>query len=365
LNNAPLDTPTNKICLAPGDCLTIPAGTFYISPGFYLVLQFQDPVTGIWATGSSAAYGRGQIYVKSDGFNVRLANLTGCPVSASVVAYGSGYVQASTTITATPGGSTWLPVVGGQNVLSGGTLVANGAGYGVAPLVFIPAPPPAANNANGVGGVPATGYAVIASGTVSGFTFTNPGAGYPVAPPVVVVPSPFDPNLSVGITAASIAFTLTGSGSLTAALCTNNGAPLANPANITLTVAGAGTSASLTANVMQTVTAASVTGPGVGYGTSQSYITTVGGVPAAGTVTNNPEFLNLAWLPRPAQIGLTPSNTSVSVGSTGTIYDGGLFEGLPVPVVIPATGLAAPSTVASIAFVMGNKPDIATIQPAP
>jgi hypothetical protein len=366
LQNAPQDVPTNRVTLAPGDVLAIPAGDWMVSLGFYLVLQFLDPVTGVWVTSTSASYDRGTKFISADGFTARIANLTGCPVSASVTAYGSGYVQASTTITATPGGSTWLPIVGGQ--LNGPftvTSTTNGAGYGVAPVVFIPAPPPAAVNTNGVGGIPATAYAVITSGTVTTISFTNPGAGYPVAPPIVILPSPFDPNLATGITNASFTISLTGSGSITGALCTNNGAPLATVANISLVLAGAGTSGSLVANVMQTITNATVAGAGVGYGTSQSLITSVGGVPNAGTITNSPEFNHTAWLPRPAQIGLTPANTSVSAGSAGVIYDGGLFEGTPVPIVVTATGLAAATTIATIAFVMGNVADTAVMQPAP
>jgi hypothetical protein len=366
LNNAPYDTPTNRLCLAGGQSLVLPAGDWYISLGLYCVLQFQDPVTGAWQTNSSESYDRGLKFIKSDGFTVRVANMTGCPISAGVAAYGSGYVQATTTITATPGNSTWLPLVGGQLVLVGGTLTNNGAGYGVAPLVFIPAPPPASNNANGVGGVAAAAYAVIASGTVSGITFTNPGAGYPTAPPVVIVPSPFDPNLSVGITAAAVAMSLTGSGSITGAICTNSGAPLANPANITLTVAGVGSSGSLTAQVMQTVTAGSVSGIGTGFGASAvALLTTVGGVPAAGSIANGPDALYLSWLPRPAQIGLTTNAGGTLTTQAGTIYDGGLFLGTPTGIIGLPTNSNGSVVSGTIALTMGSKQDIVTIQPAP
>src|SRR5262249_47027785 len=161
----------------------------------------------------------------------------------------------------------------------------NGAGYGVAPIVMIPPPPPAQVNPNGVGGIPAEMVAVIASGTVSSISIVNPGAGYPTAPTPVIVPSPFDPNLSVGITQASVAFSLTSSGVIMGALCTNNGGPMNNGSlnSITLTIGGAGASGSLTANVMQTVVSATVSGPGTGYGTGQGLVTTVGGVPVQGT----------------------------------------------------------------------------------
>lgn len=360
---APYDLSTNSICLYPGEALPVPAGDWYVSPGMYLVLQFLNPVTGTWALGSGAAYQRGVSFVKSDGFNYRVANLTGCPVSASITAYGTNYVQASTTVTTTPstGGSTWLPIVGGQLGTTGTFSIdvpSKGAGYGIAPLVFIPPPPGPINNSNGVGGVPAAGYATIASGTISGFSFTNPGAGYPSAPTPVVLPSPFDPNLSTGITNGSIAFSLTGSGSVCAVLCTNPGAPLANPANFTLTINGAGSGATCTPNVLQTVTAASVSGVGTGFGASTTVLmTTVGGIPGTGTITNNPDGLKLGWLPRPAQIGVTTNAGGTLTAQVGTIYDGGLFLGTPAAFV--------GTTNATIALTMGSTPDNVVLQPAP
>src|SRR5215471_14284166 len=81
LFNAPADIASNAIMLAAGDQLPIPAGTWYVSLGLYNVLEFNDPVTGIWRQ-HPASYGpRTQMqYVKSDGFNFRVANRTGCPI---------------------------------------------------------------------------------------------------------------------------------------------------------------------------------------------------------------------------------------------------------------------------------------------
>jgi hypothetical protein len=370
LNNAPYDTQSNRLALAPGEQLPVPAGTWYIQLGFYLVLQYLDPVTGVWATGSSASYGRGTIYVKSDGFNVRIANLTGCPTGAVIVAQGTNYVQATTTVSVVGGGgSTWQPIVGGGLGFASVVTANAGAGYGVPPLVFIPAPPPASNNANGVGGVQASGYVGISGGTVSGFTFTNQGAGYQTAPTPVVLPNPTDPNINTGITAATLSFSLVTGGGLTAVLCTNNGAALSNPNNFTLTVAGAGSGASLTGFAMQTITAASVTGAGTGYGTAGVLLTTIGGVPPTGTITN-PDFNRIAWLPRPAQIGLAVTGAGGTVAAqAGTIYDGGLFNTNTAPNFVVATQLVTAATVAitaaTIALTMGSAPDIATMQPAP
>ena len=360
LNNAPYDFATNKVCLAPGENIVIPAGDWFVGMGGYLVFQYRDPLTNLWAFGSGSAYNRGIQFVKSDGFNVRIANLTGCPVGAFIASQGASYVQSTTTVTATGGTSTWQPIVGGALAFTGGSVASVGGGYGIAPLMLIPAPPGPSNNANGVGGVAASGYASINAGTVilTGVTFTNQGAGYPSAPAnIALLPVPTDPNLSTGITLATVAFSLTNSGLLTAVLCTNPGAPI-SPANITLAVAGAGVTGTVSAIVMQTITAATVAGGGVGYAANSPIITSGGG-PPQGTITPSPDHLYLSWFPRPANITILAGTAS----APGTIYDGGLFLGTPV-VGFPAT-LGAVGTVGTVSVVMGSVPDIAVIQPAP
>jgi len=254
-------------------------------------------------------------------------------------------------------------------------VISKGAGYGVAPEIFIPPPPPASNNANGVGGIPASAWATITSGTLnlaSGASMINPGAGYPSPVTVVLVPSPTDPNLSTGITAATVVFSLTGSGSLTGAICTNPGGPVSDPNAVTLSVAGAGTGASLSAQCLQTVTKASVTGAGSGYGTLAALLTTVGGVPSTGSINNNPDGLGLSWRPRQAQIGLgvvAAANGTISANTVGTIYDGGLFLTNSKPnfvlVTQPITATTVAVVNATIALTMGGRNEIVTLQPAP
>lgn len=370
LQNAPFDTPTNKITLAPGDAIPVPAGDWFIDAGSYCVIQFLDPVSNTWRSTPSSAWNGGFQFIKSDGFTVRIANLTGCVFNVVPTAYGSAYVQASTTATIVgPANVSVAPLVGGQLTLVGSTLTNNGAGYGMAPLVFIPAPPPPSNNSNGVGGIQATAYAVIASGTVSGITFTNPGAGYPSAPIPVIVPNPADPNINIGITQAVAAFSLVGSGSITGALVTNNGSPLPDNslANVSVVLAGAGSSGSLVANMLQTVKAGSVVGTGLGYGTLGALLTSTGGGGSTGTVTNGPEMLGLFFRPRPAQVNLAVTGGGTIAAQVGTIIDGGLFLSAPNPVLainpLPAANVTVSG--ATISFIMGSRQDIVTLQPAP
>src|SRR5258707_10943614 len=172
LANAPYDASSNRVPLAGGDSFVLPAGDWYISLGMYCVLQYLDPVNNVWTTAAGAAWNRGLLHISSDGFNARIANLTGCVVSASVINGGTAYVQATTTITAVGvfgngAAPTLLPIVGGAVGLTGTFTIdvpTNGAGYCVAPLIMIPPPPPALANANGVGGIQAQAITTIGSG---------------------------------------------------------------------------------------------------------------------------------------------------------------------------------------------------------
>lgn len=396
LNNAPYDFPSNYIGLAAGDALPIPRGDWLISLGSYCVLQYDDPLTplGTWVIAATAAWDSGLLYVQSDGFNYRIANMTGCPVGGLVNAYGSGYVQATTAISVVGGGgSTWAPIVGGQLTMTTATIVtANaGAGYGVAPLAFIPAPPGPNNNVNGVGGIQATGFCTIASGTVSGFTFTNPGAGYPTGNyTVVALPNPTDPNINTGITLATLTFSVTGSGSICGVLCTQPGAPLATPNNITLTLSGAGTNGTVSAIMCQTAISTSIVGGStVSSASVAALITSVGGYPQSagpatpitGTVTNGPQYLiagavgiggvggyGLWARPRPVQAQAAVGGVGTIAAQAAIIYDGGLFYGVPQPILVPGGGLVsalAGSVVGSstITFSMGSRPDFVLLQP--
>lgn len=368
LQNAPQDPSSNRLALAPGDTFVIPAGNWYVDVGSYCILQYLNPMNNVWTAGPTPGWIGGTIFIKSDGFTTRLANLLGCLYSISILNAGSSYVQASTTLTVTgPAGAAAVPIVGGQ--LGGITVSSAGAGYGVAPLVMIPPPPAPGANANGVGGIAASAYAVLTSGTVSAVSLTNPGAGYQTAPTAVIVPSPFDPNLSVGITQATVTFSLVGSGSIVGAFVTNNGAPLGDGslANVTIAASGAGTSASLVANMMQTVKAGSVVGTGLGYGTLSALMTSVGGGPVAGSITSSPDLLGLAFRPRPAQVALTVTGGGTIAAGTGTIIDGGLFLSAPNVVLAtnPLPGANVTVSGATMSFVMGSRPDFITVQPAP
>ena len=345
LFNAPYDYSNNYQSLAPGDALTIPAGDSWIDPGSVGVLQYQDPVTGIWR-GLESSRAQYQL-VKSDGFSWRIANLTGCPVAAIVQNGGSGYTQATCQVTAATGNSTWQPIVGGQcSVVSVGSA---GSGYGVPPLLLIPAPPNP--------GVQATGYCVINStGSVTAVSLTNVGAGYPSAPSAAIVPSPFDPNFSTA-SGAAVVIGSAGSGAITAVLCTNPGASVSAAPSLTPT-GTTGTTATISAVQMLTLTGVSIVTGGTNY-SSVSELRTFGGVPTVTPAYTNPAIEPTTYRPRDAEVGLTA--VAGTLTTVGTIYDGGLFLGTPSAVVLGETAPSASG--ATFSLTLGGSATSVLLQP--
>lgn len=345
---------TNYASVAPGEVVYIPPGDWWYDISGNVVSQYLDPVTGIWRGYSSARLGPKRIF--SDGNNWRLFNPTGCPVAAIVTAQGSGYVQATTTVTPSAGNSTWYPVIGGA-ISTTITIVGGGTNYSIAPQVYFPAP---ANP-----GVTAQGYATISGGAVTGVTVTNCGAGYTTAPVPVFIPSPADPNLA-SITAASATSTISASaGKLCAVLCTNPGSSLASVP--TLTVSGAGSSATCTAVSLCTITGSTGSG-GTNYTTANAAMT-IGGqsnaTPVAAVV--NPSIDLSAFIPRAAQGTATVSGGAI----TGfTFYDTGLFassnfsSNQPTLLVFAQTGASAPAGALTITVTLGGAAGTVALQPA-
>jgi hypothetical protein len=359
LYDAPLDLGNAYIGLPPGEAVVLPAGEWIVEPGSVSELQYLDPITGTWR-GIAAVRGQQQT-VNSDGFTRRIANLTGCPVGAVVAGGGTLYSQATASIAANLGGSVWQAVVGGSLTVS--TIINPGAGFTIRPLVLIPDPPSV--SANGVGGVPAIATCTLANATVTAVALSNVGAGYTAATiSALLVPSPFDPNLG-SITNGTVLFTLTNSGLITAALCTNNGAPLATLSALTLTASGgAGTGATITPVILQTVLSGGVVAGGGGWGlvALPALITTVGGLPASvsAAVIGNPTVEFTGYRPRQ----LVASGTCNSGGTITAvvIQDPGLFVGTPSVVIVPGGGTLT-TTLASVTLVMGSTIDTVFLQP--
>jgi hypothetical protein len=245
----PYTAPTNRFTLGAGNALLIPAGTWIVSGGDVSAIQWKDPVNGIWNDLNVVGTAFGKT-IRSDGFNFRVANLSGGVTGATVTAPGSGYVQGTTFVTPSAGNSQWQAIVGGA--LGAATVVNGGSGYTLPPLVFVPAPP--------FPGIAATGHAVITAGVVTGIVWDNPGAGYPYPPQVVIVPDPQEPSLQPGymgqaIVNAAATTVLTGAGTVTGVALISAGIPQATAP--TLTITGQGTGATATVLPTDEVAAAS------------------------------------------------------------------------------------------------------------
>src|ERR1700687_2196648 len=119
LPGVPIDVSTNEVCLAPGESLVVPAGDWYISLGMYCIFQYLDPLTNTWTVLPTAGWNGGNQLVTAGGYNPRVANMLGCPLSAVGTAGGSLYVQSAMTVVAVGSNSTWVPIVGGALAVSG------------------------------------------------------------------------------------------------------------------------------------------------------------------------------------------------------------------------------------------------------
>lgn len=361
LQNSPLDTNSNYVSFSAGDAMAIPAQSndYLIGLGNMLDLEYLDAVTGIWRPLSEMSRRAGMQFMRSNGIDKRIANRTGCPVAAIVANGGTSFSQLTATLSANLGGSTWQPVVGGS--LSVSTINNAGAGYGVAPFVFIPAPSPAGVNGS-VGGATATAYTTLTNGTVSAVTLDDFGAGYQFAPTAVILPSPYDTNFAT-ITPATVTLVLNAatSGAITAALCTNFGAPLATVSALTLTAAGgSGSGATITPQVLQTVLSASVVAGGAGWGTVSQppFVTTVGGGAVSVAAISNPALDFSGFVPRPAILNAV-TNAGGTI-TTVTVVDGGMF--LSAPTAVIAGGGTLPTTLTSITLAVGSSRGKAFIQ---
>ena len=411
---------TNLINLAPGQALPVPGGDWAVNIGKYSMLQTLDPVTGVWLpiTGSQADAN----YIHSDGQNVRIANLTGCPIGAVVTATGSGYVQASTTCTASTGGSVWQPIVGGalteQALSSVATSAASGTGT-VATVTFAAqtAAPPVGSLVTVAGVTPAgynvTNAVVVASSTTTvsyantttgaqtgaGTVTTNPitsaGSGYTVAP-LVLIPAPPVPGVQ------ATAYATISSGTVSGVTLTNQGAGyqttpslslLPSPydpnygsivnatAVVGLTGAGGVTAVLCTNNGAAQATTPTLTIAGVGTSatatatmcwtatgasvsaggagyTTSTEVTSVGGRTSATPVYTNPAVEGQILAPRAASMSVAVSGTSIT--SIGTVYDGGFYSGTPTTLVLTN---AVATTAATLVLTLGSAQDVSAIQP--
>lgn len=351
--------PTNFVSLAAGQSFVVPSGTFLVIPGGNTSLQFLDPATSKWTT-INGDNGYQPFHLDSDGTNVRLANLTGCPIGALVTNAGTGYTNgigtAATGLTITPsaGGSVWVPVVGGS-INSTIAITAGGTGYTFPPNIIIQAPP--------LGGIQASAVCTVSAGAINTVTVINQGAGYTSAPTITLQNDYRDTTGKGGILTANA--TLTGSGSLLAMYpnpaqgVSGYGTPLT--AVPTFTFSPASTTAA-TAVMNFAATGLTVTGGGTAVPAGSIGLaapTLVPGTAAANTA--GPISAPGLSFPRAAWFFLNISGGVVQ-GSGNVVTDPGIFQAVPTFGLVSSTGVA-PTAGVNITVTVGGINDISYIQP--
>jgi len=330
------------ISLASGGIFNLPSGQWAVNAGPYTFLQQYDPISNIWLPVGTGA-GNEHAVISSDGYNYRLANLTGCPVGAHITNGGTGYTNgiyplaaqlgtaAAPSVTMSAGGARPTIVVGGA-INSTVTITSGGANYTLAPILTLSAPPQ--------GGVQATAVCTVSGGAINAVTVTNQGAGYTAAPTITITRHPFDTTGSGGV--LTVNPTLVGSGSVTALTFPDHGVG-GLTAVPTFTFAPASTTAA-TAIMCFTITAFNQQTTLTGL-TLANMGLAIGQAPTAAPTLTNPRISTGLFLPRLAMTGMSATTT----GTLTPIIDGGLH--MTVPIATVYAGLIAGYTSATAAVV--------------
>lgn len=336
---------SNVISLGSGECFTVsPAGWYQIKQGKYTTIQQYDPITAVWRAVGGGSTAGGTEYIYSDGVNYRLANQMGCVVGAIVTTAGSAYTSAP-TVTATAVSGTTNPlfraIVGGA-VNTTVTVTNGGSNYTYPPIVLIQAPP--------AGGVQATAHCTLSSNAVSTVTVDDQGAGYSTPPTVTFVNDPREGinGITQGSGAAGVT-TLTGSGTITAVVCIDHGAPLTGQTSVpTLAFSGGGgSSAAATALVCWAIQAYTVTTSGTGYSGSV-IVSAYGPTLSAGAYTN--PTIQSGFVKGRAAFIVAGNATNITTSGL-SVSDGGVYAGVPSLITYYNQ---PPTTAATLGFTMGS-----------
>ena len=330
--------PNTPINLPAGAVYTVPSGQYSAHLGPYTAIQQYDGVSQIWRF-VEASTQSAPVLISSDGFNVRLINMTSTVVGTVITTAGSGYTNGiypagtgtgtatSPTCTFTAGSGSVLAT---GNVIVGGainttvTITTAGSGYTKAPILVI-SPPPA-------GGVQATATCTISGGVINAVTVNNQGAGYTAAPTITVVNGNGDITGSGAV--LTVNATLVGSGTVTAITIANNGAGMTSVPTISFSPASTTAATAVMCLTMTSISGAS----GTGYtNAAVAPLIGVSTVTAGSSVLTNPNTGTGIFVPRPA-VGIA-TNTSATA-FTGTLVDGGLHQVASANVGLLSLGVA-------------------------
>lgn len=338
---------SNAVAIQAGSTFLIPSGSYMVTPGPYTSLQQNDPISGKWMTvGASASFM--SFPVNSDGTNWRLANLTGCAVAALITTglatgctTGIGSSVVGTTATASTGGSTWVPIVGGAislTCVTGVTGTTPGSGFLYNPIAIISPPPAGGLQATAhVTGIPTTGALLAAQIIVD-----NQGAGYLVKSTglanatLTIINDPRDTAGVAGVNPAIVGnlnviqLGITGTGLLTGLYPSNQGFAVTAVPTLSFSVGGMGATTIMNFTVLSFVTG--YTGANFTTGSTPELVS-ISNIVAGTPLWTNPIHEKGFTFPRPARImaGLTTNQLT----TTGAVVEDGGFGIQGVPILNP------------------------------
>lgn len=267
-----------RVQLASGGLFYFPPGEYVFQNDTHIVVEFWDVSSQSWQTLAPVSTGG---YLSSDGYNYRARNIFGSASLTTITNAGAatatnGIGSAANGVSAAVAASdtTGYPTITLQTIIGGSvaapTITQAGSGFVTPPLIVID-PPPA-------GGIQATAYAVLTAAGGSGIASINMvtvGAGYTSTPNFWIIPQPasYQGGTALGNAAGAIPppglvfpgnavagnqntasngaqltpVALTGSGTLTGLVITNNGGgyTTASP-TVTFTGGGAAIAATVT-----------------------------------------------------------------------------------------------------------------------
>lgn len=259
------------VCLGAGGTWYPPSGEWLMQTAANLCVQWWDPIANTWR--NQVSNSNTGDYFSTDGYNIRLLNLTGNILSAPITTPGTtgtngiGFAATGAAIAFSApaaGGTlaTGYVIVGGS--VAAPTITQAGSGFLVPPLVVIDPPPP--------GGIQATAVAALtAGGGITSITMVTVGAGYATTPNFYLIPQMayYAGGPSGGVAAAAAApppglvfpsnavpgnqntsavgaqltpVALTGSGTVTGLVMINNGVGYSGTPTATITGVGAAAS---------------------------------------------------------------------------------------------------------------------------
>lgn len=361
------------LSLMPGQVFVLPAGQWQVVCGRYTLPQWYDTNRGMWRNFTSQPGQSTNMF--SDGTNMRVANLTGCPIGGLITNVGAGnatngYNTVGVTVSA--GNSTWGTLVGGA--VNCNCNISTAGNYSIPPFIFwspsanqtVPYIPPQFN------------CTIAANGNLTSVSVVDQGAGLTGVGTLTVVQQPGDTNPGGGVVFIG-GNNLAQSGNLTALWPLtpgqNGNVGLKSLPTLSFNVGG-GMAATVIMN-WSVIDAAATACAGQNMGVNQpimilsaNAVAGTAGVTWGGAGNANAQVANSvqdyeSWPARMAWLSSNSNAAALASNANLTINDAGFgHQAVPSLCVIPCNANAASQNIGNAVFtaVVGGISDVSYIQ---